>query len=302
MSFTPPSADQIRQSFPQITEAHFLKQGGFKAVYRVAIGGQTEAFKLVNIPRLPQPELVEQFRAESLGRVKREVQVLGTCRSPTLVKLGSIAPVEVQVGGLDFVAYSEEFLVGEDLRKLIQGNARPSEAELCQLLTCLLRAIRELWLLPGRFIHRDIKPDNVMRLADTARPFVLLDLGIAFSVFDTPLTFDAQNRMPPGTFRYLAPEMLQLNFRETLDFRSDVYAAGLTVFEFAAGQHPLARSRDDLLTTLSRIAKETPKALKDFRPDLAPWFCQTVDRMLKKLPALRPANLDPLIARLEGNA
>ena len=107
MSFTPPSADQIRQSFPQITEAHFLKQGGFKAVYRVAIGGQTEAFKLVNIPRLPQPELAEQFRAESLGRVKREVQVLGTCRSPTLVKLGSIAPVEVQVGGLDFVAYSE---------------------------------------------------------------------------------------------------------------------------------------------------------------------------------------------------
>ena len=65
-----------------------------------------------------------------------------------------------------------------------------------------------------------------MRLADTTRPFVLLDLGIAFSVFDTPLTFDAQNRMPPGTFRYLAPEMLQLNFRETIDFRSDVYAAG----------------------------------------------------------------------------
>jgi serine/threonine protein kinase len=299
MSFTPPTAEQIRQSFPQITEAHFLKQGGFKAVYRVAIGGRAEAFKLVNIPRLPQPDLAEQFRVESLGRIKREVQVLGSCRSPVLVKLGGIAPCEVQMAGLDFVAYSEEFLAGEDLRKMIQANARPSEAELRQLLTCLLKAIRELWSLPGRFIHRDIKPDNVMRLSDPSRPFVLLDLGIAFSVFDTPLTFDAQNRMPPGTFRYLAPEMLQLDFQETLDFRSDVYAAGLTVFEFAAGQHPLAQNRDDLLTTLSRITKETPKALKDFRPDLAPWFCQMVNRMLKKLPALRPANLDALIARLE---
>ena len=302
MSFTPPTADQIRQSFPQIAEALFLKQGGFKAVYRVAVEGRDEAFKLVNIPRLPQPELAEQFRVESLGRIKREVQVLGSCRSPALVKLGGIAPCEVQMAGLDFVAYSEEFLVGEDLRRLIQGNARPSEAELRQLLVCLLKAIRELWSLSGRFIHRDIKPDNVMRLANAARPFVLLDLGIAFSVFDTPLTFDARNRIPPGTFRYLAPEMLQPNFRETLDFRSDVYAAGLTVFEFAAGQHPLARNRDDLLTTLSRIAKETPKALKDLRRDLAPWFCQTVDRMLKKLPALRPANLDALIAQLEGNA
>ena len=80
MSFTPPSADQIRQSFPQITEAHFLKQGGFKAVYRVAIGGQTEAFKLVNIPRLPQPDLAEQFRAESLviaQEVKKHAQARG---------------------------------------------------------------------------------------------------------------------------------------------------------------------------------------------------------------------------------
>lgn len=302
MSFTPPTADQVRQHFPQITEAHFLKQGGFKAVYRVSAGGHPEAFKLVNIPRLPQPELADQFRIESLGRIKREVQVLADCRSPVLVKLGSIAPCEVQVAGLDFMAYSEEFLAGEDLRRLIQSSARPSEAELRQLLASLLRAIRELWALPGRFIHRDIKPDNVMKLADATRPFVLLDLGIAFSVFDTPLTFDAQNRMPPGTFRYLAPEMLQLNFRETLDFRCDVYAAGLTVFEYAAGQHPLARNREDLLTTLSRIARETPKPLKDFRPDLAPWFCQTVDRMLKKLPALRPANLDALITQLEANA
>ncbi len=128
---------------------------------------------------------------------------------------------------------------------------------------------------------------------------MLLDLGIAFSVFDTPLTFDAQHRLPPGTFRYLAPEMLQPQFRESLDFRSDIYAAGLTVFEYAAGQHPLARDRDDLVTTLSRVIRQAPRPLRDLRPDLSAFMTQTVDRMLKKLPALRPANLNALIAQLE---
>lgn len=284
----------------------FIRQGGFKAVYRTETGTAVEAFKLVHIPKLPQADLAEQFRQESLGRIKRELTVLQSCQGNELVKLGSIAPCEVEIGGQDFVAYSEEYLEGTDLRHVIQtnnaANTKPDEAELRQLTVALLKSIRELWALPGRYIHRDIKPENVMRLGRADRRFVLLDLGIAFSVFDTPLTFDAQNRMPPGTFRYLAPEMLQPNFRETIDFRSDVYTAGLTIFEYATGQHPLARSRDDLLTTLSRIVREVPKPLGQFRPDLSEGLRAAVDRMIKKMPALRPNNLPALIRQMEGAA
>ena len=81
-----------------------------------------------------------------------------------------------------------------------------------------------------------------MKLNRSDRSYVLLDLGIAFSIVDTPLTFDPSHRLPPGTYQYIAPEILQPNFRESLDFRSDVYAAALTVYEYAAGQHPLAKS------------------------------------------------------------
>lgn len=299
MAFTPPSPQQIKEVFPQFTDLVFLKQGGFKAVYRAMRAESVEAFKVVHIPEVAGDEAAEEYRKESLGRVTREIEILGSCQSPTLVKLGSLPPTEMRVGEQVFVAYSEEFLPGADLRKLIKDRVRPEERELRILTIALLQAIRSLWSLPNRVVHRDIKPDNVMKLDSAERPFVLLDLGIAFSVFDTPLTFDAQNRLPPGTYRYLAPEMLQPQFRESLDFRSDIYAAGLTVFEYAAGQHPLARDRDDLVTTLSRVIRESPRPLRELRPDLSPFMTQTVDRMLKKLPALRPANLEMIVTRLE---
>jgi serine/threonine protein kinase len=299
MSFTPPTSEQVQTAFPQISSVSFLRQGGFKAVYRIEASGRVEAFKAVHLPVLTDREAAEQFRKESLGRIAREVRVLGQCQTPVMVKLGSIPPAEIKFGDQDYIVYSEEFLDGPDLRNLVRQGERPDEPELRVLLASLLKAIQELWSLPSRVIHRDIKPDNVVRLDHPDRRFVLLDLGIAFAVYETSLTLDADHRLPPGTIPYLAPEMLRPDFRESLDYRSDIYAAGLTVYEYAAGQHPLARARDDLLKTLSRVLREPPKPLREFRSDLSPFFTQTVDRMLKKLPALRPANLQALIQEIE---
>lgn len=300
MAFTAPTVEQIQAQFQQVQSVEFLQKGGFKAVYRARIAGKPEALKLVNIPNLEGEEFAEEFRLECLKRITREVQVLGRCQTPFLVKLGSLPPTGVRFASQEFVAYTEEYLDGDDLKKLIERRVRPDENEVRTLLVCLLKAIRELWSMG--IIHRDIKPGNVIKLNQSDRPCVLLDLGIAYSIVDTPLTFGAEHRPPPGTFRYLAPEMLQPNFRVALDFRSDVYTIGLTVFEYAAGQHPLAESRDDLVTTLSRILRERPKPLGQFRPEFSPVLLRTVDQMLKKWPALRPANLEEMIVRLEARS
>jgi len=50
MNFTVPSNDEIQKAFPQIESIAMLDRGGFKAVYRVGIGGKIEAFKLILIP------------------------------------------------------------------------------------------------------------------------------------------------------------------------------------------------------------------------------------------------------------
>jgi serine/threonine protein kinase len=161
----------------------------------------------------------------------------------------------------------------------------------------LLRAIEELWTR-HRTVHRDIKPQNVIKLSSDKRPFVLLDLGIAYGLLETGLTRDGSVRCTP---RYLAPEMARPDFRSNLDFRSDLYTAALTVFEYSAQIHPLAKTQDDLIQTISRALHQPPRRLKNERPDFSDEFCDLIDQMLKKKPQLRPSDLTALIAAMEGS-
>jgi serine/threonine-protein kinase len=230
--------------------------------------------------------------------VRREIEALAKCQRPEIVKLGQIPATDIVIQNEDYIAYTEEFLEGKNLGEIIAAKApKPDEQELRTLFVSLLAAIKELW--GHGYVHRDIKPLNVIKHNQPDRPFVLLDLGIAFSIRETALTFNPNERIV-ASFRYLAPEMMNFGFRENLDYRSDLYTAALTVFEYAVQQHPLARSQDDMMRTISRALHQPPTPLKQARPDLSDFLCQTVDQMLKKKPALRPANLNLLITQLQS--
>ena len=250
--------------------------------------------KVVSIPAPDDPRDKEQirFQDECVARVRREVGILSRCQSPYLVKLASIPLGEHVVAGYTYSIYSEEFLDGPDLWKSIkQSTPLPSESESKELLRCLVEAVKEIWSM--RYIHRDIKPANVIRLSDPNRPFVLIDLGIAFGLLETGLTWQGV----PCTARYLAPEMGNPNFRLNLDYRTDLYTSALTVFEFSTNEHPIARDNDDDIRTVSRALHQPARSLASLRADYSPKFCMLIDQLLKKKPALRPANLDSLIAQ-----
>ena len=299
MAFTPPADDRILATFTAISDLKQFASGGFKAVYHATVAGRHEVFKLVCLPQVGTTDEEKiAYRKEFLGRIRREVGLLSKCARIELVKLGSVAPQIATIEGVEYVGYSEEFLAGDSLGRIIRRrDPRPDEAEARRLLLVLLRAIEELWT-QHRTIHRDIKPDNVIKLNDPARPFVLLDLGIAYGLLDTALTHD--HGMGPFTPRYMAPEIARHDFRQNLDFRTDLYAAALTVFEYSSQLHPLAKTHDDLIATISRALHQPPRPLKQDRPDFSDSFCARIDQMLKKKPLLRPYNLAELIADLEA--
>lgn len=270
-----------------------LGEGGFKVAYRANVKGNEEAVKLVRIPIDPKDPTVEE---ENRRRLRRELEILGTCQCSFLVKLGSMTPFDCRIGPHEYVCYSEELVKGEHLGDRIQAKYIPPQEELAVLGSCLLSAVKELASI--NTVHRDIKPVNIIATSNQDRPFVLLDLGIAFIVGGTNLTRDS--RSIPGTRYYLAPEMLEIDFRRSLDYRADLYAIGLTIYEYASCVNPFLNPGDPPETTLLRIKHQNPQPLSTLRGDLNRSFCALVDQLIKKLPALRPASLSRLSSMMEG--
>lgn len=288
-----PDIALLQRKIPDAQIVEEIDSGGFKVVYKALIKGRQEALKLVQIPVDPNDEGIKE---ENQKRIFREIGILGKCESPYIVKLGSIRPKELSVDGQDYVVYSEELVEGESLRQLLKSGYEPTFNELRNLANVLLSAVKEL--ASRRVIHRDIKPNNIIKTGSKDRPYVLLDFGIAFQIGGSNLTRDTH--CVPGTLYYIAPEMLDAGFRQSLDYRADLYAIGLTLYEYASGVNPYAKRDEAQFTTLYRIKTQNPEPLLNLCPDLPVEFCILVDNLMKKLPALRPANIDMLITKLEG--
>jgi serine/threonine-protein kinase len=288
-----PDTQALAAAVPLAQGVAFVAAGGFKAMYRAVVDGRPEAVKAVYLP--PDVDDSADERAQLLARLTREIGILRESASPFVVKLGRISPTQVTVAGHQYLVYSEELLPGRSVRDEIRFASRPGMDDLQALAVALVSVVRDLAV--GGHIHRDIKPDNVIKTGLPARPFVVLDLGIAFKVAGTQLTGKGG---PPGTPLYMAPELFNPEYKQVLDYRSDLYSAGITLYEYAAGKHPLARRDEDLYTTLYRILRQRPAALASHRPDLPGTLCHIVDRCIRKQPALRYSDLGALLASLEA--
>lgn len=288
-----PTIAEVQAAIPTVKIIEELGEGTFKVAFRAEIGASEEALKLVRIPTDPEDATVEEINRR---RAYREIGILGKCSSPFLVKLGQLPPEDCEISGNTYVLYSEELVAGDSLRKRIRNNYKPGQQELAGVGLALLDVIGRLAEI--KVIHRDIKPENMVATDAPKRPFVLLDLGVAFVQGGTRLTIDS--RHIPGTLYYIAPEMLDVNFRQSLDYRADLYTMGLTLYEFASGVNPFARRDDMPYTTLYRIKHDSPQPLSDLRSDLDRTLCRLIDQLIKKLPALRPANLNGLIKTMEN--
>lgn len=283
MPFPVPSVEGIQTALALPEAPVHIGTGGFKAVYRMETVSDPEAIKAVYVPPAGDED-ADSARAQLIARAEREIEALGKCTSSTLVKLGSLPPELHTVEGHNYLIYSEEYLSGQSLTAWIGRKPPPSLSELVSVFGSLISLIRELSQMG--YLHRDIKPANVMDTGLTDRPFVVLDLGIAFKMHGTELT---QGGGPPGTRSFMAPELFRPDYKDVMDFRCDLYAAGLTTYVIAAGCHPFAPRPENEYVTAYRVLKQLPDPLFILRPDLPPEFCAIVDRCIRKKPALRYA-------------
>ena len=246
-----------------------LHQGGQRQVFEADINGRQCVLKL-----MPSSE---RLRAE------REVAVGYGRVHPNLAEILDASVVDISIAGDDYVYFTEEFVDGDAVSPLI-GAVDPCEA--LKVISDLASAVEHLWE-EDRVVHRDIKPLNMIRKPDGT--YVLLDVGIGRHQLESSLTNPWGLLGTPG---YFAPEQMIPSRRRALDFRADLFLAGIVAFQLVTGQLPFDPAAIDYPRQVQNGV--TPGLLASLPAELWPVF----RRLLAPRPHQRFARFDQLRAEI----
>lgn len=257
----------------------------------IAVHGQKAVFKCTGPPGL------EALKVFSVGeddanwaRAERELTVMSLCSTSRFVRPGSLTLHEIAIGARNYGIYTEEYIDGLPLSsKLLE---RPfSQTETCRLIIHICEAISELYA--NNFVHRDVKPANIMRRTSDAS-FVLLDAGLALDLGDISLTAPGQW---VGSWPYMSPEQFEPASKRDLDFRTDLFSLGIVAFELLSGVHPYLESENSgNQYAVSLLRNKKPKDLDTLCPSSDKDFCSLIMKMIATRRNMRARLLDQLIS------
>lgn len=260
------------------------------------IDGQRFALKFLKASgdKLDRDDTEFDYTPDMVVRAKREVETMRQCQSPYMVKLGPIGLEFITINGQPLVFFTEELIAGADLQA---GYARPRKclgiSDVVQLGVQITNAVAAIWDL--KKVHRDIKPGNIMRRENG--DFVLLDAGLAFDRLGESVSGGGL----VGTPQYFSPEQFEYTSRRTvLDFRSDMFALGVTMYQLVTAQHPFFIQGDHLADVYSKIRNADPTPPHEINGDVPGELSDIVLRMMGKSPHLRFRKCEQLIERLNS--
>lgn len=249
-----------------------LVDGRYEVRERVANGGMATVYVAFD-KRLEREVALKVMHPEDdatarelVSRFRREAKAAARLTHPGIVH------VYDQGVDHDLSYLTMEYVAGENLRQRIAHEGTLSVGEALGITESILDALASAHRLG--IVHRDVKPENVLIDAD-GRPRVA-DFGLARAITEatSPTT-----GMIMGTVGYLAPELIALG---VADARSDVYSAGVLLFEMVTGRQPFAGG--DMLAVAARHVHEDVPSPSTF----APWLPTEFDDLVAELTARTP--------------
>lgn len=175
---------------------------------------RTVALKVMHRSLAEDPAFVRRF--------------IGEAKSVASLSHPNIVQVFDQGTDDDVVYLSMEYVPGKTLRDILRERGRLTPREALELMIPVLAALGAAH--QAGMVHRDVKPENVL-LADDGRVKVV-DFGLARAIEATNQT---RTGMMIGTIGYMSPEQVTTG---GADVRTDVYAAGIMLFELVTGRQP----------------------------------------------------------------
>jgi len=264
--------------------------GHYRVVEEIGAGGMGIVYRAWDI-RLERDVAVKVLNAVTLSddsarrRFRREALILSRLNHPNVEAVYDFHTEQ----GLDYLVM--EYVPGVSISDRLDGGAL-SEKEVLSLGIQLARGLAAAHA--KRVIHRDLKPSNLRVTEDGV--LKILDFGLAqLSVMsdDETLTDSAIYRPRAGTPAYLSPEQVH---GKNPDIRSDIYSAGVALYEMATGTRPFHQRGEALLDA---IVHSPPTAPRRRNKNISPGLDAVILKCLEKDPILRYQSACELLGGLE---
>lgn len=266
----------------------------FKAIHRTM--SRVVALKMISQQMLASDEQVRRF--------KREVRVAATLEHPNIVR----AYDADEARGVNFLVM--EYVRGDNLNRIVRTSGPLS---LSQAVDCIRQAAVGLQHAHERgIVHRDIKPGNL--LLDDQGTVKLLDLGLAHidesirhdaagtdsTANDSGHPFVSRSELTAagailGTASFMAPE--QSLDAHLVDFRSDIYSLGCTLYYLLTGDTPY--SGNTIFKVFVQHREGEIPDLQEKRPDVPDSVAAVFRKMVAKNPDERYQSMRELIVALD---
>jgi DNA-binding response OmpR family regulator/tRNA A-37 threonylcarbamoyl transferase component Bud32 len=262
-------------------DAQVVEINGYKVIRKIGSGGMSSVYLVERLSDHQQVvlKILDSKLCEDNEFLMRFIQEFGL-----IAKIESRHIVKIYDQGFTdrHVYIAMEYFANGDLRARIKKGVQPAEAVgLLKQVTLALKAIHEFGI-----VHRDLKPENIMFRADDS--LAIVDFGIAKMISDVNSLTQTGHIL--GTPYYLSPEQAQ---GDALDGRSDMYSAGVMMFEMLTQRRPFTAATPIALVN-KHIHDPVPRL-----PAGLERFQDLIDRLMAKSPRTRFANAQQLLEYLD---
>ena len=220
-----------------------------------------------------------------LAQYRQEYDIIRSLRAP-----GVIEALSLERLGSTSVIVLEDF--GGHSLNLLFERQRPAIEQLLELAIQMTTALGQIH--QQGIIHKDINPSNVVWNSHS-KQLKLIDFGIATRLSNESPTLKHPGILE-GTLSYMSPEQTgRMNRR--LDYRTDFYSLGVTLYELLTGHLPFSRT-DALELVHCHIAAQ-PRPPAELRADTPPALSRIILKLLSKMAEERYQSASGLAADLE---
>lgn len=258
--------------------------GRYEVLRKIATGGMAELFlaKQVGMEGFERVVAIKRILAhlaydqEFINMFRDEARIVAKLSHPNIVQIYDLGKSE------DTYFIAMEYIPGRNMSSVAKkARARGEKLPPAYIARCVAQACEGLHYAhtrsdmtgkPLKIVHRDVSPQNIIvAFSGTVK---LVDFGIAKAATKIAHT---RAGVLKGKYAYMSPEQIR---GEEVDARSDLFAAGIVLYELLCGRRPF--EKDNSIQTLKSIVQEQHRDCRELNPDIPDELAGIIDRALTK--------------------